>query len=345
MLEDEVFQIASRHLKRAKMGAQSEISAICPFHRKPGGGEEKNPSFTLNASKGVYYCHTCHSSGTFRQFLKDVGVGLQIISLQYGPLIEALQKNRKKDFDPVRAKGLLEENPLPEYILGLFDTCPLPMVDPEFRLQEDDPVFDEKILQRMDIGFDEKHCRITFPLRDLMGNLIGISGRACDPSTFPRYKVYDTEYKEFGLPQREQTKKSTVLWNAHNVYSRVFRGSSREIIYVVEGFKALLWLLQAGIDNVVALAGSSVSEFHHWIFERMGARLALMFDNDFGGENGLLKAAPLLAKSLDVDIVQYEARQPTSMTLEEVRFATEKCRKDYYLWVSNKRMELKNGIR
>lgn len=344
MLEDQVFQIASRYLQRARMGANSEISAICPFHRKSDGSMEKSPSFTMNASKGVFYCHGCHQAGTFRQFLKDVGIGLQVLSTQYGPIIEALQKNRRVDFDPIKAKGLIESNPLPEHILGLFEKCPVPMVDYDQRLQDDDPVFDEAILQANDIGFDEKHLRITFPLRDMMGNLLGISGRACDGS-IPRYKVYDTEYKAFGMPQREQTKKSAVLWNAHNVYPRVFKGRGTQRIVVVEGFKAALWLQQAGIQNVVALAGSSISEYHHWMFERMGAQLLLMFDNDFGGDTGLAKAAPHLAKSLDVFVVEYEARQPTSMSLDEVREAVEHRARDYYLWAVKKKMENKNGIR
>lgn len=344
MIEDEVFQIAHRYLQKVRVGANSELSAICPFHRKPDGSFEKSPSFTMNLAKGVYYCHTCHSAGNFRTFLKNVGVGLSILHTQYTPLLEALQKNRQPDFDPVRAKGLIENNPIPESLLGLFEKCPVPMVDYDLRLQDDDPVFDEALLQAHDIGFDEKHLRITFPLRDLMGNLIGISGRACDGSV-PKYKVYDTEYKAFGLPQRAQTRKSSVLWNAHNVYHRVFKGSSRERVVVVEGFKAALWLMQAGIENVVALAGSSVSDYHHWMFERMGAQVLLMFDNDFGGRSGLEKAAPFLARSLDVFVVEYEARQPSSMALEEVVHAVEKRAVDYYLWASKKKLENKNGIR
>lgn len=344
MLEEEVLQIASRYLRKVRTGANSELSAVCPFHRKADGSEEKHPSFTMNLSKGVYYCHTCHSAGNFRQFLKNVGIGLQVLSSQYQPLLDALQKNRAPEFNPVRAKGLIAEDPLPEAILGLFDKCPLPMVDYDLRLQEDDPVFDEALLQKYDIGFDEQHCRITFPLRDMMGNLVGISGRACDGS-FPRYKVYTTEYRDFGMPMREETKKSAVLWNAHNVYPRVFKSREKERIVLVEGFKACLWLLQAGIDNVVALAGSSLSDYHHWMLERMGAQVVLMFDNDFGGLNGLQKAAPLLAKSLDVFIVNYEARQPTSMTLEEVRQSVEKNCEDYYLWVGKQKKENQHGLR
>lgn len=345
MVEEEVFQIASRYLRRVRRGANSEIAAICPFHRKADGSEEKHPSFTMNLSKGVYYCHTCHERGNFRSFLKNVGVGLQVLHGQYAPLIEALQKNQAITFSPAQAKEVFTETSLAESVLGLFDKCPLPMVDPDLRLNDDDPVFDEALLQKHDIGFDEKHCRITFPLRDLVGNLVGISGRACDPGAWPRYKVYDTEYRDFGLPAREQTKKSSILWNAHNVYPHIYRGSSKERVVLVEGFKACLWLLQAGIPNVVALAGSSLSKYHQWILERMGAQVLLMFDNDFPGQSGLLKTAPLLARSLDVFIVNYEGRQPTNMTLEEVRQSVEKNCEDYYLWVGRKKKEIEHGIR
>lgn len=48
MVEEEVFQIASRFLKKVRRGANSEVAALCPFHRKADGSEEKHPSFTLS---------------------------------------------------------------------------------------------------------------------------------------------------------------------------------------------------------------------------------------------------------------------------------------------------------
>ena len=36
---------------------------------------------------------------------------------------------------------------------------------------------DEVLLQKMDIGFDKEYERITFPIRDIYGNLVGINGR------------------------------------------------------------------------------------------------------------------------------------------------------------------------
>lgn len=344
MVEEEVFQIAARYLKGVKRGANGELSALCPFHRKQNGAMEKRASFTMNLSKGVFFCHTCHESGNFRTFLKYVGVALTVLHNQYAPLLDALSKNRAPQFNPLKPKHLISEEPLPEAILGLFEKCPLPLVDPEYRLQDDDPVFDEALLQRHDVGFDEKFQRITFPLRDIEGNLIGISGRNCLPGG-GRYKVYDWEFKEFGMPMRQGTKKSAILWNAHNVYEGVFRGGPKQRVVLVEGFKACLWLLQAGINNTMALAGSSMSNYHQWILERMGAQVVLMFDNDQAGRDGLLAAAPILAKSLDVYVVQYEAKQPTSMTLDEVREAVEKNCVDYYLWVTKQKKEMNHGVR
>lgn len=346
MLEDEVFQIAGRFLRGLKRGAGSECSAFCPFHRKADGSEERHPSFSLNLSKGVYNCFTCHEAGTFRTFLKNMGIGLTVLHGQYSVLLEALQKNHTAPvFDPIRAKGIVSESPIKESILGLFEKCPLPMVDPEFRLNDDDPVFDEALLQKHDIGFDDVHNRITFPLRDLFGNLMGISGRAVDPDTWPRYKVYDDEYVKWGFPKRAQTKKSSILWNAHNIYPHVFRGTAKERVVLVEGFKACLWLMQAGVPNVVSLAGSSLSKYHMWIFERMGAQVLLMFDNDEAGRAGLEKTAPILAKSLDVFVVNYEGRQPTNLGLIEAQVAVESRCENYYLWSIRKKKESTNGIR
>jgi DNA primase len=353
MLEDEVFQIATRYLKRARRGANSELSASCPFHRKADGSEEKSPSFNLNLSKGVYYCHSCHVSGNFMAFLREVGLPRDVVAVQYEPLLDALRKNRAPDFNPLTPARVFNQEPMKEAVLGLFEECPLALVDPDQRIDVDDPVFDEALLQRQDIGYDRKHHRITFPLRDLQGNLIGISGRTTIDEQ-PRYKVYTTEYAEFELPVREATSKGSILWNAHNIYSGVFYGPPTEHVVIVEGFKACLWLLQAGVRNTVAMLGSGMSEQQQWILERMGARVYLMLDNDKAGQNALCGyisektgrwrpgIAETLSKSLDVFIVPYTARQPTGLQLEEVHAAIAAA-EDYYVW-NTKNSKRKNNL-
>lgn len=343
MIQDEVLELAGRYLKRIRRVGSDNISAVCPFHRKTDGTEERSPSFSMSLSKGVWHCWSCHASGTFQTFLRDVGLSRTVITNQYGELFESLKKTYQPTFDPLKPKVVSEE-PLPEAVLGFFEQCPLYMVDPEYStfLDPDDPVvFDEDLLRRYDIGFDSKHLRITFPLRDYLGNLVGVSGRTV-VGDVPRYKVYDREFSAWGYETRQATKKGSILWNAHRVYPGAFRGSPDQFVLVVEGFRACLWAIQCGINSTVALLGSNLSWAQKWVLERMGCQVYLMLDNDSAGQRALRGhrdeegrkwpgIAEELSRSLPVKVVQYEGKQPTKLS-QEALVSSVNSAEDYFRW-------------
>lgn len=348
MLHDEVLTIASRYLRKVRRVGSDNISATCPFHAKADGSDERSPSFSMSLSKGVWHCWSCHAAGTFQSFLQNVGIDRVVVNNSYGELIQALRKNQETKFDATRPYQP-SVDPLPESMLGLFDKCPLYMVDPEYAayLDPTDPVvFKPETLQDYDIGFDDKHLRITFPLRDLDGTLVGISGRTV-VNAIPRYKVYDgNEYRSLGYPPREPTKKGALLWNAHRVYPTAYFGPASQFVLVVEGFRACLWAIECGFKNTVALLGSSLSNHQKWTLERFGCRVYMMLDNDEPGqralrgyvdEKGRARAgiAEQLKKTLDVSVVTYSGKQPTQLTQEELCSAVLSAT-DYYSWVFKK---------
>lgn len=96
-VSEEVRLIANRYLHRVKKSGNDQIMALCPFH-----DNRNTPSFTMNLSKGLYYCFSCHESGNLQMFLKSVGVTWNVIERQYKDVIEATKKTigRKKSNDP-----------------------------------------------------------------------------------------------------------------------------------------------------------------------------------------------------------------------------------------------------
>jgi DNA primase len=100
----------------------------------------------------------------------------------------------------------------------------------------------------------------------------------------------------------------------------------QDYVVAVEGFKADMWVWQAGITSVVALLGSYMSWEQGWILERMGAPVYLFLDNNNAGWSGQLDAAKRLTKAgLRTHIVQYpprlledEGAQPDSLSSDEV---------------------------
>lgn len=326
-MSDEVLEIAKRYLKKVKRSGPTNIMAVCPFHQsRKHGGEEHSPSFTMSLTQGLYYCFACHARGTLRKFLVEVGLPRARVD-DYQELFTELDKYKPKPPDPLRPEEIVSE-PLPEGFLGLFDYCPTDLLKEGFQ---------EETLRSFDVGYDSLHDRITYPLRDENGQLIGISGRSLDGSG-SRYKVYDTEYTEWGLPERK-TKKGGILWNAHNVMPELYF-SKADMLVVVEGFKACMWVHQAGIRNVVALLGSFMSRPQQWLIERTGAEVYVMLDNDEAGLNGRKVVASELAKSLSVRLVEYNAPQPSDLTPDELETALATA-PDYYRW---KLGDTHNGI-
>lgn len=312
-MTDNLLHVAQQHLRRVKRSGSEDIMAVCPFHRKSDGTEERSPSFAMNIYNGLWYCHSCHASGNLVSFLRNVGLSRAEIDLQYGFVLKDIEKYTPPAPTPLDIVESTEE-PLEESFLGLFDQCPQMLLDEDYPME---------LLQKFDIGFDEKHMRVTFPLRDSSGRLVGISGRSVD-GAIPRYKVYDREFTDFGLPRRK-TEKRTLLWNFHNVRARLQfeTDPSDRYIVVTEGFKAVMRVAQAGISNVVGILGSHLSREQQWLLERFSdCPIFLMLDSNDAGQRGQYDAAYRLHQTVtQVYVVQYDAPQPSELPLPAIRDA------------------------
>ena len=326
-ISDEIQIIAKKYLTHVKPSGPDNIMAICPFHVKSDGSPERHPSFAMSLTSGLWFCHACQEKGNLYTFLLNIGVPRDQIELHHGLTIEHARRNIPKPFDPARPK-VFSDNPLPEGLLGVFDYCPIELLQAGFT---------EETLKRFEIGFDMKHYRVTYPIRDLTGQLMAISGRTVVDS-FPRYKIYDKEYQCWGIPEREQWDKRGALWNAHTVYPELFFSSRPEVLVIVEGFKACMWIWQAGIKNVVALLGTYLSKEQRWIIERMGAPVYLFLDNNDPGITGTRKCGEQLRHSTKLFVIEYPERlqdveeaQPDSLTAEEIW--EQKCKAvSYFDW-------------
>ncbi len=323
-LADEIVDIVQPFLQNVAVSSK-EVSAYCPFHvAKHLSGR----SFGISRETGLWNCFACHETGNLRTFLQAIGASHQQMDTQYKHLLEEAARAAPKRLDPLRP-NILSRDPLPESLLGIFHAIPLAL---------EREGFTERTLAKFDVGFDTHHMRITYPLRDMMGRLVGISGRAVnyDHNTL-RYKLYDREYVVWGLPERlgAAAERKAVLWNADRLFP-----SLRDVLYppvvVVEGFKACMWLDQAGVKNVVALLGSYMSEEQQWILEVMGAQVYLMLDNNEAGQKGTEHIGKRLAKGLDVRVVEYRPgileAQPSDLTVDEINDAVGTAG-DYYRWL------------
>ncbi len=300
--QDEVFAAVRDHLRGVRRSGPDQIMAFCPFHEN-----FRTPAFSMSLSRGVFFCFSCQAKGTLETFLRNVGASTG----GYEVLFDELGKLKPEAHDPNRPRIHLNE-PIPEAIMGLFEDIP---VDLE---QEG---FTDETLRYFEVGVDYQHNRIVYPIRDHDGQLVGLSGRSPDTySPMGKYKIYDKEFEDFGLPPRPPLNKKSLLWNYNRVFPGAFYRAQARII-LVEGFKGVMWLHQHGFPETIAAMGSFLSDEQLWLLEHLGASVYLMFDNDQAGRRATEFAGRRLSRSLQTYVVEYpeEYKQPTDLPAEVLR--------------------------
>jgi DNA primase len=253
-----------KYVPGLRSGSNRNLTGYCPIHGETPG--KSKPSLSVNVETGLWYCFAGCGGGSARTFLEALGEKRSVIDRE----VAQLPKSKKK-----RRVNKEQVTVLPEKLLGVFDYCPKSL------LREG---FEEEILFRHDIGYDRELSRITFPVRDKLGQLVGLVGRR-KTSDFGKYKVYTSELEKYGL-YVPSFSKTDYLWREDKVFPSI---TQKEDIFVVEGFKAALWFVQAGFENVVALMGSHMADKQKSALLSAGQRVILCLDNDDAGIKASLK--------------------------------------------------------
>jgi len=317
-MQDQILAMLSRYMPGSlNPSGENQIITKCPFHKD---GQERKPSFSINTGKGVFQCFTCHEKGTLRKLLQKLSIPEATIEAETRLIQPFLNRQRElfkvekqhtfANRDPFKADSIL-----PESLLGVYEVCPMNLVTNGF---------EQELLREMDIGYDRTNNRIMYPLRDMYGNLAGFSGGVTEQSQHqhPKYRVYQGRRKgldgkflpsDFGawFDSEERFKgyrceNHDFLWNFDRVLKRQ-RSDPTATVFVVEGFKACLWLLQAGYKNTVALMGSYISDRQQQMLHLLGWTVVLFLDNDPAGIRATEMVGGLLWKPLygRVSVVPY----------------------------------------
>ncbi len=283
----------------------------CPFHK---GGHETRPAFYLHAETGLAFCHACNQGWNLPQLLRDLKAPMRMVTMATRLLGEEKKKRRGRR----RLERLSEIPPLPEELLGVFHHCPIALLDAGFT---------EETLKAHDVGYDVGNDRITFPLRDHLGRLIGVSGRG----EFG-YHFYGEKDLRPLLPDYRPAlfKKSQFVWNLQKIYPLLFHSALVEPVVICEGFKAAMWCSQHS-HLAVAIMGSYLSNAQRRLLERLGVPLILFLDNDEAGGRGTHRAIEMLKGSSDLRIAVYpdETSQPDDLTADEVTRAVTEAQPFY----------------
>jgi DNA primase len=318
----DLIEVISPYVKLQRSGAS--YKGLCPFH------EEKSPSFIIQRGDTHYHCFGCGAHGDAIAFLMDHAKMTFVESLEFlaqrfqVPLekVEEQEKGLSRD----RLRAVLEkacswyrffllhteeghEALLYLYSRGLtlaflqnFEVGYAPKAGGVLhRILQEEGISEEEmeqvgLLRRTQSGrckdfFQE---RITFPIKDRMGHVIGFSARKYKEETFGGKYINTSETPLF--------KKSQVLFGL--CYSRYRIAKERKVL-VVEGQIDALRLIDSGFDFTVAGQGTAFGEGHVKELVQLGIKEAyLALDGDAAGQEAAVKIGDLFqSKGIEVFVI------------------------------------------
>jgi DNA primase len=306
--------------------AGKRYSGLCPFHN------EKTPSFSVSPEHQYFRCFGCDAKGdvfkfvelieglTFFEALKKLADqhGMALPKQSYASdettrLKAALHEMHEIAADHFRAnlagpngvttrqylaKRGVNEATVQQFGLGLAEGSGRSLL----RILEKRGFKPEQIEasglagQRDDGSFyDRFRNRLMFPIQNESGKVIAFGGRALDPEDKAKY-LNSSETKIY--------RKSNVLYNLHRAKETAMK---LDRIVLVEGYMDVIGASQAGVTEVVASCGTSLTVEQIRAMKRHSLNLHLNFDPDTAGAKGSERSVKLLLdESMKVRIVELE---------------------------------------
>lgn len=306
----DIVEIIGQAVRLKKRG--SNYVANCPFHN------EKTPSFSVSASKGLYKCFGCGRGGNVVSFVQEYEKlsfaesihwladfykieieetersPEQIQSVQTEESLRILNEDAAKFFQETllnseegqtiglsyfKQRGIRTET-IEHFRLG-YD----PEEGTSFFNAARTKGYEAEILiksglvkEREGRFLDNYRGRIIFPIQSNTGRVLGFGARIL--------KTNDRAPKYINTPENELYVKSRVLYGLYQARQRI---SKLDECLLVEGYLDVISLHQAGITNAVASSGTSLTEDQLRAIGHLTKNLTILYDADAAGIKAALR--------------------------------------------------------
>jgi len=332
----DIVEVVSQHVALKKVG--KEFVGLCPFH------DDHKPSMYVSPAKQIFKCFACGAGGGVFQFLmlyekssfpeavealarranipisQEAPPGAEGLSkpdlLRVLKFAAAFFRDRLRDpggaraLDYARKRGLTDES-IARFGLGyapdFWDA--LLTAGRRERIGESQLVAAGLAVRRESGSgcYDRFRNRLMFPICDVAGEVIAFGGRALDENERAKY---------LNSPESPLFDKSACLYGLNWARETI---SSSGTAVVVEGYMDAVIPHQAGLSDVVATLGTSLTERHVRVLARYARQAVLVFDADEAGTAAAERALELfLSQRLDVRVATIPSgKDPCDYTLAE----------------------------
>jgi len=149
--------------------------------------------------------------------------------------------------------------------------------------------------EREGVPYDFFRGRVMFPIHNISGKIIAFAGRTL--------KAEKEIAKYFNSPESELYHKSQVLFGMHLAKNAIVK---YDTCYLVEGYTDVISLHQAGIENVVASSGTSLTEGQIRLIRRYTPNVTILYDGDAAGIKASFRGIDMiLQEGLNVRVVLF----------------------------------------
>ncbi|HVM87104.1 MAG TPA: DNA primase [Puia sp.] len=321
----DIVEIIGGFVKLKKRG--TNYLGLCPFHN------EKTPSFTVSPVKEIYKCFGCGRSGNTISFLMEhekysYVETLRWLANKYNIEIEETEASPELKLQQQVAESLyIINNYAQQYFSdNLFSSEEGQNVGLSYLKERG---FREDIIRKFQLGYcleqrdafaksaiakqysiellqksglviirDEKPVdnyrgRIIFPVHNQTGKIIGFGARVI--------RNNDKAPKYINTPENEIYIKSKILYGSY--FARQAIDKNDECL-LVEGYTDVISLHQAGIENVVASGGTSLTQDQLRLIKKYTNNLTIIYDGDAAGVKAALRGLDMaLEEGLTVKLV------------------------------------------
>ncbi|MGZ8525082.1 MAG: DNA primase [Chitinophagaceae bacterium] len=321
----DIVDVVGEFVKLKKRGAS--YLGLCPFHN------EKTPSFTVSPSKEIYKCFGCGKSGNSISFIMEHEKysyvdALKWLAKKYNIEIEETFATDEQRQQQQSAESLFIINSFAQnfFTKMLFETEEGQDIGLSYFKERG---FREETIKKFQLGYspeqrdaftkeaitkqfntelllktglvtfrneqlmDNYRGRVIFPIHNHSGKVLGFGARIL--------KSNDKAPKYINTPENEIYVKSKILYGSYQARQAIDKGDE---CLLVEGYTDVVSLHQAGIENVVASGGTSLTPDQLRLVKKYTNNLTIVYDGDAAGIKAALRGLDLaLEEGLNVKLV------------------------------------------
>jgi DNA primase len=343
----------------------TSMIGLCPFHN------EKTPSFHVSVGKGIFKCFGCgkggdsvrfimeHEKATYPEALRYLAnkYSIEIAEVENTPEEQAVNDRRESlyivsawaakffqqqmlETDEGKSIGLsyFKERGFRDDIIKKFELGYSPDVWDALTQSAITEGYNIQFLEETGLTirkenhkfYDRFRGRVMFPIHSFTGRVIGFGGR--------------TLKTDKAVPKYVNSPESDIYHKSNVLYGLSFAKKSmrdEDNCYLVEGYADVLSVHQAGIENVVASSGTSLTIEQIRMIGRFTKNITILYDGDDAGIKASLRGLDMiLEEGLNVKIVLFPDGDDPDSYVQKFGSASFKShiednKKDFILFKTN----------